>query len=403
MDRIARLEKNAKLLFWSRLFTGLKAMNAIATLFYLHRGVTIDQIFFLSIAWSVTSLVFEVPTGYLADRFGRKNTLLLGMAIWILSDVAAFFAHGFPAFIGVFVLMSLAYACASGTEEALLYDSLKELGHENKMTTQNGKLYASSQVMQIFIPSLGALIAVNLLEWQFQMLILIDAVSAFTAVVFLSRLIEPRHARDVAEAEKGIFRQSLETLTHEPFLLRASLNKLLIFIASFLLWRVYQPYFQSHGLGVMWLSLFYFLLNGVIVPVQWNIGKLEKRIGSFRILFGTSALCFLLFVVLVFLQNAYAIFFTCLLLLLFANVREPVFAHAVNQRVRSHSRATTLSNLNVIKSLLDIPLLLLTGWLAAMDPRFVFVVGALLCLMVMAFFTIQEKDVNAIATSEQPS
>jgi hypothetical protein len=74
------------------------------------------------------------------------------------------------------------------------------------------------------------------------------------------------------------------------------------------------------------------------------------------------------------------------------SVREPLYSYWVNQHIVSRSRATTLSQLNLLKSLSDIPVLLLAGWMAALDTRYVFVFGALLCLSVLVFFRVKPQD-----------
>ncbi len=95
MDRLARLKRNPRLLFWARACLELKALNAIVALFYLQRGVRVDQVFYLSIGWSIGTLLFEIPTGYLADRFGRKRTMLLGAVITCFASLVSLTAHGF--------------------------------------------------------------------------------------------------------------------------------------------------------------------------------------------------------------------------------------------------------------------------------------------------------------------
>ena len=72
-------------------------------------------------------VIFEIPTGILCDRFGRKRSLLIGNGLSIVYAILML-ATDQIFFIGL-ALMSLGLGITfqSGAEEALLYDSLKEI------------------------------------------------------------------------------------------------------------------------------------------------------------------------------------------------------------------------------------------------------------------------------------
>lgn len=401
LDRVQRLARNPRLLFWARAFLEVKTLNAIVTLFYLHRGVRIDQIFYLSIVWSVGTLLSEVPTGYLADRFGRKRTLLLGVILTLLSTLSAFVAQGFWQFALQFLLMSFGFSCFSGTEEAVLYDGLKELGNERSMTKYNGRLQSARQMLKIFFPPLGAWIAKDLLESQFRVVLGIDLIAQVVAFCLLSALVEPKHSREVLKEEQGIFRESLETIRREPFLLRAALNKIFIFIASFLLWRIYQLYLGQFQIDTRWFAVFYFAFHGVVFTSHWYLDRIEEYFGSIPLLRWSVVVTLGGLLLALFVSWPIWIFLGSLLALIASSFREPVFSHAMNQRIKSRSRATTLSNLYVLKAFLDIPLLFLAGFLAFHDPRLVYVVCILLCFGVLLFVPVRERDILAVSTVEE--
>ncbi len=153
------IAKNPRLLFWGRALVEAKTLSAIIVLFYLHRGLELDEIFYLSIVWSITALIAEVPTGYLADLIGRKRTLLLGVLLLLASQVLTLFAYGFWPFVLVFVLVSASFSCFSGTEEAMLFESLEEMGNGHEMNARNGKQLATRSLPDIFLPAIGAFIA----------------------------------------------------------------------------------------------------------------------------------------------------------------------------------------------------------------------------------------------------
>src|SRR3989339_224903 len=162
MTRLQRLNRNPRLLFWTKVCINFKTLNAIITLFYLHRGLSIAQIVWLSGLFGAVSLFAEIPSGYMADHLGRKRTMLLGVAFMLASTAIHWFATDFFWFAVSFVFLSFSFSCFSGTEEALLYDTLKETGHEKKMLRFNSRLLSAQNLAKIFLPSVGAIIAMDL-------------------------------------------------------------------------------------------------------------------------------------------------------------------------------------------------------------------------------------------------
>ncbi len=392
MNREAKLLRNPKLLFWGRALTELKTLNGLITLFYLQRGLGIDQVFYLSIVWSITTLLFEIPSGYLADRFGRKRTLLLGLLFLISATIINFQAYNFIEFSIVITLLSAAFSCFSGTEEAMLYDSLKETGKEKDMTHYNGRLHSARHIFKIFLPTIGVLIASQLANWQFNILIGVDLFGAIIAFIVLLFLTEPKHLSSVAEKEIDIFKESFETLKQNPFLFRAAMNKIIIFVSGFLIFRIYQPFLVEKGLPIIFLAVYYFLLHIISFGLQWKIGALEKKFGAPKILNWSAIFSIFGLIILIIVNNPWFLTLAILFVTLLEIGREPVFATAMNNRIKSRSRATTLSNLNALKSFVDIPLLLLAGWLAKIQIEYVFYICLALCLTVLIFFRIKEKD-----------
>lgn len=367
-------------------------LSAVVTLFYLHRDVDLAHIFYLSIVWSIATLLFEVPSGYLADRFGRKQTLLFGTFCLALSWIAMFFAHGFPAFVIIFALMSASSSCFSGTEEAFLFDSLKELGEENHMTSHNGRLHSAQHLFNIFIPAIGAWIAKDLVESQFLILITVNFFTTTGAFFVLCFLTEPIHEKNVAAQEKGIFRESVETILHRPFLLRVAINKLLIFIASFITWRACQPFLSERGVSVFWLGIFYFIMGGSIFLLQQHIGRIEKYIQATAILFWSVVVIIVALIGTLLSTAPWVLFSLLIIAIVSSNVREPVFGHIVNTYIRSRSRATTLSNLNIFKAVFDIPILFLCGYLTRLHIEYIFLLAIGLCVCALFFFPIRQRD-----------
>ncbi len=392
MSRQTRLAQNPRLLFWTKAFMEVKLLNAIIALFYLARGVTFEQIFYLTIVFSIGQLIFEIPSGYMADRIGRKRVLFVGVLATIIFQILSFTATGFWMFVPIFLLMAFADSCFSGTEEALAYDSLKEIGKEGEMTKFYGQLSSARHAAKIFFPSIGALIATQLLEWQFDLLIGVNLAFAVLSLICLIRIIEPKHDVSLEEEETGVYLQSLQTISKEPFLLRASLNKVLVFIASVIAWRVYQPYLAELNFSILWLSLFYFVMHSVGFAGKWYAHVIERRFPILFLLNGLVALMAVCAGASLLRDVPWLVAVALLLFIILENARAPFFAHAMNQRIKSKSRATTLSNLNILKSVVEIPLLFLTAYVGAFGTGTPMWVALGICVFVLIFLRFKKSD-----------
>jgi|GEM_PF-698094 len=393
-----KMLRNPMLLFWGRAFLETKALTAIIVLFYMHRGVTLDEVFYLSIIWSLTSLVTEIPSGYLADRIGRKRTILLGAFLLFASILNRYYATGFWMFVSVFVLMSSAFSCFSGTEEAMLFESLKATGQEQKMTAYNGRLFSARSMFRILFPTIGATIAKDLLEWQFQIVNSIDAVATIVAFIIFLFLTEPTHERHVAEMELGVFRQSLKTIKQHPWMMRVSLNKIAVFTASFFTWRVYQPLLTEHGVSTFALGIFFFLTSLMSFVSTRYLGLVTAKLGTARFLCWTAVMTTTCLFIGSVATIPWVLFSSLLFVEVFATMREPAFSHIINHHVHSESRVTTLSNLNMIKGVVDIPIIFLGGYVATINIRFPLVIGIITCLIALFIVPIRKSDEPPVHT-----
>jgi MFS family permease len=119
---------------------------AIITLFWKdHIGLSLTQILLLQGVLSIVMVVMEYPSGYISDRIGYRVALnlaaLLGMAGWAVYTVAATFAHVMVAEI----LIGISLAFISGSDSALLYETLTQEGAEQEYARHQGRMGGFAQ------------------------------------------------------------------------------------------------------------------------------------------------------------------------------------------------------------------------------------------------------------------
>ena len=92
------------------------------------RGFSSIQIGLAESIFHVTSMLFEIPSGAVADVFGRKTTLALSRVLAVISAIIMIISNSFMVIAVAMIFSALSYNMASGTREALAYDSLKQGG-----------------------------------------------------------------------------------------------------------------------------------------------------------------------------------------------------------------------------------------------------------------------------------
>ncbi len=131
----------------------------IWVVFLQGRGVTLTQIGVLEgFAWLLTAFA-EVPTGAVADRWGRKTSIALGGLLYGLAMFLILTEALSPSFLLGYALWNSSMAFVSGADVALLYDTLKADGREDQAAKQSGRYAAIQQGSQGVAAVFGAAIA----------------------------------------------------------------------------------------------------------------------------------------------------------------------------------------------------------------------------------------------------
>ncbi len=151
---------NVRLFIIFRVLFNARFYYPVFSILFLDFGLTLSQFAILNAVWAATIVLCEVPSGALADTMGRRNLLVFAGSLMV-TEIAiwAFVPRDnltllFWAFVINRILSGMAEAAASGADEALAYDSLK----------QHGDIAQWGQVLerQIQFQSAGFVIAMTL-------------------------------------------------------------------------------------------------------------------------------------------------------------------------------------------------------------------------------------------------
>ncbi|MEZ3168283.1 MFS transporter [Halorubrum ejinorense] len=354
-------------------------------LFFLAQDLSFTQIVVLESIYNLTTVLGEIPTGYVGDRLGRRNSLLIGTALIAVTLLGIGLAGSFLAFAGLYVCWSMGYNFRSGSEDAWLYDTLTDDLSADQFAHVRGRgdavalaIGAGAAVTGGYLGSLDLS-----LPW-----FVAAGVTALGVPVLLT--VEDPETYEGSDTTLG-FRQSLGII--RDVLSRSHIRALVLYYyvlyaaVTYLVFVFLQPVFETvvTDIGVpptaieSLLGVFYAAYSLVGAALSYYTGVIKERVGM-RVWFLLlpflvgGALVGMYFVPLLALP-------TFLLARGLADVTQTFAGQYVNDRIETVGRATVLSAMAMVSGLTVIPFQLGSGVISDLvSPLFALAVAGIVLI-----------------------
>ena len=185
------LNKSKNLLFYIlyTFLTSIALTRGIFLLFLTHKGLIVSEVALYSIVLNISITVFEIPTGYFGDKFGKRNSLILGCFLLAFHSFAMMLSQNPITFIFLAGVEGFAYTFVTGSNSALLYDILK-IEH-----TENNYLKINSKILSLESLTIGISIFIGgeLAAYSWNLVYGIQIVTMLSAILFLKNIDEPEY------------------------------------------------------------------------------------------------------------------------------------------------------------------------------------------------------------------
>lgn len=317
----------------------------------LERGFSLTQVTTAEGIFLVGVLLLEVPTGAVADRYGRSRSMALGALVLGAAVLIFAFTTSFAILLASFLLWSVASALMSGADSALLFDTLKAAGRDAEYEKRSGRGQALSWAGVGIATFLGGPVAS---VFDIRATIFLGAATCLlTAFVAISIWEPPREAPE--PGNKPSYVSSIRAAFGEAW--HAVDVRILILLAGSALAALesvhylIQPYLVDREIKVgtafslLQVPILFAGLLGALLA-----GRIASRAGSSRAFLVGPLLGATCFVALAFAPGltAYVAF---PLLIAVSSCLDPIAAGYINRRIGSERRATVLSIQNMFRSL----------------------------------------------------
>ena len=380
MATLRGLEGNVPKMALLRLLCWSQLISAVFVPFFTQwGGLTYLAMFLLESWFMLACFLLEVPTGTVADRFGRKVSVALGCLV--LAGASLLFASA-PSLV-VFVLGETLFAVAltllSGADEALVYDSLKTLGRESEATRVVARLEAFKLAGILGGAVLGSLAAAR---YGLRAPMLLQSIPMLLGAGIALTLVEPPRGERAGGARRGyleLFSGGLRHLRDAPELRALALDQVACAAIAWPILWLYQPQLLRAGVPVALFGLVHASMGLGQILLLSQLAFVQKLSGGpGRLLRLTAFLPALALIVLAATTNRVASVALVIVAVASGMGRPPLFSGALNARIPSEQRATVLSSVSAARTLMIACLYPLIGLLldCSLPVTFV-VVGAL--------------------------
>jgi MFS family permease len=345
-------------------FTFLKEFNlthGIWMIYLASRGLSLTELGLVEAIFHITSFIMEIPTGAVADIWGRKTSRICGRIGQLIAAFILIYSHSFFGFAIGFVVTALAYNLESGAGEALIYDSLKETGAEKQYMKVSGINEIIMQAAQTFGLLLGGFLSNYSYTYAYAVTIVVSAASIIQALSFKEPNIKAEIEEKTFKVFKNQVRESLSIIVKNKRLGFLILFSQAIFMFNTSIFFYFQNYLLERGMskGNIGIILAISSLAAVITASQTY--RIEKKVGE-KVIILLLPLIIAICIWGTALSEYYYVFFIVI------NAIESIIFVAVsdytNKLIPSDKRATILSMGSMIFSLYMMVIFPLIGKLA---------------------------------------
>jgi len=238
-------------------------MLPILVLFWQDNGLDMFEVYLLQGLFAVAVVLLEVPTGVVADRLGKRASLIAACATLFVSMCGYALGTNFWHFLAAEIGAAVGAALVSGADSALLYDSLHKLGRETEYTRHEGRARGVQLVSFALATLLGGVIG----DYDLRAAMWATVVGPFLAFFVALRFVEiapPPASGDLRTGlrETGRLLREAAYFVRKHRLVRWNVGVLaaLTGSASWLLW-MYQPYMSFSGLPVWAFGVAFAIFN----------------------------------------------------------------------------------------------------------------------------------------------
>ena len=397
-----KLKTNNYILYLYAFLSKLHFFGSLCVPFYLNRlGISYALMFTIETIFSVCIFLFEIPTGIIADKFGRKISLFLGTLLFGISHLISGTTLNIGVFIFGQIIGAIGLSLESGADKALIYENAK---YQNK-TPQEISAIASrfdgfgTIGMLIAFPLGSIFVASGIFNYtsSLGLVFITTGISAVFASIIILFIKEPKN---ILSNEKNNLETSTENkkIEHKKLLLenakgclyafknpelrKLSLDYSVISAFTFLMFWFYQSLLLENNINI---ALNGFVASGFNLAASillFASGFIQKKIGTSRTRFLSAFIPGVLYIlVFFFYKNIYVILIAIFGITMLRLFRNPILITQMNLKIQDENRATVLSGVSMFNRIIVAIFYPLSGMLMDKNPHLTYLIVGIVTII----------------------
>ncbi|MCD6101851.1 MAG: MFS transporter [Candidatus Cloacimonetes bacterium] len=354
----------------------LRFFDPFIILFFREMGLSFLEIGTLFSVREISTNIFEIPTGFIADTYGRKNSMISAFISYILSFIIFYFFPKFSIYIVAMLLFGLGEAFRSGTHKAMIFEYLKIKNISHLKVEYYGHTRGFSQ----FGSAISALIAGVLVFYSGSYkIVFLASIIPYIFELFLMISYPNELNGEIKKTEKGnILKATIKNfqntvsdffqLFKNSFLIKALFNSSL-YDGLFKTIKDYlQPILKTYALSIpillslqdkrstIVISITYFFIYLLTSYASRNASRFSKKFGSLELAINISFIIGIVFTLSsgLFYAVNIKILTVLIFVLLYAaqNIRRPLNVGYISENISPKIMATGLSVESQLKTII---------------------------------------------------
>ncbi|MDH3641489.1 MAG: MFS transporter [Gammaproteobacteria bacterium] len=254
----------------------------IAVPFFQSKGLSMQEVLSLQALFGLVVLLTEVPSGYVADIFGRQQTLVAGAVFCGIGHTLLITADGFWTLALFELALGIGHSLVSGADIALLYDTELALGrgeHEQRQVV--GRLYSVRTLSE----AVAGLVCSVLLLWSMDLAVYVQAAVGWVPLLVALTLVEPPGRRMESTGHLANMAYICRYLMTNSAVLRLAFLALCVWsLTTFYAVWLLQKLWEQQGLGLSHFGYLWGLLSlAAALAGRWA-HKAEETLGTTGVL-----------------------------------------------------------------------------------------------------------------------